>query len=209
MRLPSLLFFILLTGASQSFATTLSVNISTTAFAPYIFHNDSFSLDAYSGTVLLDSTAPVSATINQANFLVALWPEWPGYDITGLDQAAIDAISVDQLFNLGRILTIGSVSQNVSQQAAFHLTYIADDITGYVSAPTTFNLGSDGTVDVTLDAFLNNEQIPNTYNFNVTATFAWTPPAAPTNPSVPEPGTLALMGIALTGLALIKRRRIP
>lgn len=206
MRLPSLLGFILVIGASQSFATTLSVNVSTTGTGPINFHNDSFTLAPYSGTVLLDSAAPVTASINQASFLVALWPQWPGYDISGLTQTQIEAISVDSLFNLGQILNIDSVSQNVSQPAAFHLTWIADDITGYASAPTVFNLGTDGVVDVTLNAFLNNQQLPGTYNFPVTATFDWIPPSnQPDPPSIPEPSTLALMGIAMTGLALRKR----
>lgn len=206
MRLPSLLFLILLTGASQAFATTLPVNISTTGSGPITFQNDSFLLDPYSGSVVLDSTATVTATINNGNFLVAKWPGWPGYDITGLDQAAIDAISVDQLFNLGRTLTVDSVAQNVVQQAAFHLTWIADDITGYASAPIAFNLGANGIVDVTLNAFLDNEQVAGAYNFPVTAAFAWTPLSTQPNPSsIPEPGTLALMGIAMTALALRRR----
>ncbi len=78
MRLPALLGFILLIGASSSFASTLSVNISTTGSGPINFQNDSFSLAPYSGSVLLDSTAPVTATINQASFLVAQWPNGPG-----------------------------------------------------------------------------------------------------------------------------------
>ncbi len=144
---------------------------------------------------------------------MAQWPGWPGYDISGYTQSQIDAISVESLFNLGLILNIDSISQSVSQSAEFHLAWIADDITGYSSAPTAFNLGSDGIVNVTLDYFQTNVQLAPgvlsaTAFFPVTATFDWTPSGNQPSPSIPEPGTLALMGIALTSLALRKRSRM-
>ncbi len=194
MRLPSLLGFILLIGASQSFATTLSVNISTTAFAPVQFYADSFWLDAYTGNVTLDSTAPVTATINNAHFSVVASPDYP------FDQTP---------FPLNRMLTVDSMIQAVSQQAAMHITYMADDITGYLPLGSTiYNLGADGSVDVTLNAFVMNAFSAGMHDFDVTATFDWTPAGTQPNPSIPEPGTLALMGIAMTGLALRKRGRI-
>ena len=105
-----------------------------------------------------------------------------------------------RMFDLMYDLTLGGVTHTISQPATWTITTGPDSFVAAAGAPVTFETAM-GTWSVMADPFtIDNGAKVGTVNFTVSADII------PVTSSVPEPATLGMMGTALAGLMLIRRK---
>lgn len=163
-------------------AAPISTAFVSTASAVQTFHGDSLSDIGATGTLLLDTAGTTTNTVNTA---LAVFRFSNGV----LDDNTTVPLSFD--------LTFGGVTHTLTQNANIHITINFDTILAFdASAPVLFSTAA-GNWLVELNGYTVGSGSEADVRLNVTADFT----------AVPEPGSLALAGISLFGLAAARRRR--
>jgi hypothetical protein len=186
-------------GVSVLTASAITIGYSVDGWGPVTYSNgvyqgqqqpgDTVELLPYSDLALdLPANTPVTGKINTLSLKVNY--TWPSEQVP---------ITVNR--NMTMSLVIAGLTQNGLFDSWFTYSTL-DSLWLYGGGTTTFDLGAQGSVDVTpLSASIAAATNGN-YLTDVNATFVWHPTSGP---NVPDGGTtLVLLGGALTGLGALR-----
>jgi hypothetical protein len=191
--------------------TDFSGNLAFAEFDPSLGTLDSvtFTLSSTLQTVLTVTNNSPSASTGNARTELAV-----NLGLTNLSNSDLDYVSANFSYSLapGGQLTSGTLAAASVPVRGFTDSnstqiYTSVDVLNEFTGPGTLNLGVSTTTFTDLSNSGGNTAEGQTTSASITGTVSYTY-TTPSAPSVPEPASMLLMGSAMLGLGLLRKRSI-